>query len=72
MRRRGMAVLIFAGTLLTIILLGSVNLFVKGYLSATALVIIQILNPLCVIVVPWLFEKSVLRQATIVARGAPR
>jgi hypothetical protein len=62
MRRRGMAVLILAGTLLSVILLGSVNLFARGYLSATTLVIVQILNPLCVILVPWLFEKSVLRR----------
>lgn len=63
MRRGGMAVLILAGVLLSVILLGSVNLFAKGYVSATTLVIIQIVNPLCIIVVPWLFEKSVLRQA---------
>jgi hypothetical protein len=62
MRRRGMVVLILAGTLLSVILLGSVHLFAKGYLSATTLLIIQVLNPLCVVLVPWLFEKSVLRQ----------
>jgi hypothetical protein len=62
MRLYGIAVLILAGTLLSVILLGSVNLFAKGYLSATMLLIIQILNPLCVILVPWLFEKSVLRR----------
>jgi hypothetical protein len=61
MRLHGMAVLILAGTLLSVILLGSVNLFAKGYLSATTLVITQILNPLCVILVPWSFERSVLR-----------
>jgi hypothetical protein len=62
MRLHGIAVLILAGALLSVILLGSVNLFAKGYLSATMLLIIQILNPLCVIFVPWLFEKSVLRR----------
>ena len=60
-RRLGMAILILAGTLLSVILIGSVNLFAKGYLSATTLVIIQIINPLCVVIVPWLFEKRVLR-----------
>jgi hypothetical protein len=35
MRRRGMAVLILAGVLLSVILLGSVHLFARGYLSAT-------------------------------------
>jgi hypothetical protein len=63
MRPRGIAILILAGTLLSVILLGSVNLFAKGYLSATALLIIQILNPLCVILMPWFFEKSVLRPS---------
>ena len=48
--------------MLSVILLGSVNLFARGYLSATTLVIVQVLNPLCVILVPWLFEKSVLRR----------
>ena len=62
MRPRGIAVLILAGTLLSVVLLGSVNLFAKGFLSATMLVIIQVLNPLGVIIVPWLFEKSVLRR----------
>ena len=62
MRLLGMAILILAGTLLSVILLGSVNLFAKGYLSATTLVVIQVLNPLCVILVPWWFEKKVLRQ----------
>jgi hypothetical protein len=61
MRRRGMVVLVLAGTLLSIILLGSVNLFAKGYLSVPALLIIQVVNPLCVILLPWFFEKSVLR-----------
>jgi hypothetical protein len=59
----GLAILILAGTLLSVILLGSVNLFAKGYLSATALLIVQILNPLCVILMPWFFEKSVLRRS---------
>jgi hypothetical protein len=63
MRRRGMVVLVVAGTLLSVILVGSVNLFVKGYLSLPALLIIQVLNPLCVILVPWFFERSVLRPA---------
>jgi hypothetical protein len=63
MCRRGMVILALAGTVFSVILLAAVNLFAKGYLSATALVAIQVLNPLCVIVVPWLFEKSVLRQA---------
>jgi hypothetical protein len=63
MRRRGMAVLVLAGTLLSVILIGSINLFAKGYLSATVLIIIQVVNPLCLILVPWFFEKSVLRQA---------
>jgi hypothetical protein len=62
MRPVGMVVLVLAGTLLSVILLGSVNLFAKGYLSATTLVIVQALNPLCVILIPWLFEKSVLRR----------
>jgi hypothetical protein len=62
MRPHGMAVLVIAGTLFSVILLGSVNLFAKGYLSATTLVIVQILNPLCVILLPWLFEKNVLRR----------
>jgi hypothetical protein len=61
MRRLGMAILVLAGTLLSIILIGSVNLFAKGYLSATTLVIIQVVNPLCIVIVPWLFEKRVLR-----------
>jgi hypothetical protein len=56
-----MVVLVLAGTLLSIILLGSVNLFAKGYLSVPALLIIQVVNPLCVILLPWFFEKSVLR-----------
>jgi hypothetical protein len=34
-----------------------------GHLSVPALLIIQILNPLCVILVPWMFEKSVTRSA---------
>ena len=61
MRRLGVAVLILTGTLLSVILLGSVNLFAKGYLSATTLVIIQVLNPLYVVIVPWFFEKRLLR-----------
>ena len=62
MRRHGMVILVLAGVLLTAILLGSVNLFARGYLSATTLVVIQIFNPLCVILGPWLFEKSVLTK----------
>jgi hypothetical protein len=62
MRRRGMAVVVLAGTLLSVILIGRINLFAKGYLSATLLIIIQVVNPLCLILVPWFFEKSVLRQ----------
>jgi Protein of unknown function with HXXEE motif len=63
MRRRGMVVLVLAGTLFSIVLLASVNLFAKGYLSAATLLTIQILNPLCVVLVPWLFEKSVLGRS---------
>jgi hypothetical protein len=44
-------------------MLGSVNLFVNGYFSVPALLIIQILNPLCVILVPWFLERSVVRPA---------
>jgi NAD(P)-dependent dehydrogenase (short-subunit alcohol dehydrogenase family) len=62
MRPHGMAVLVLAGTVLSVILLGSVKLFANGHLSSTALVIVQILNPLCVILIPRLFEKSVLRR----------
>jgi hypothetical protein len=63
MRRRGMAVIVLAGTVFSVVLLGSVNLFARGHLSATALVIIQVLNPLLIIVLPWWFEKGVLRPA---------
>lgn len=62
MRWRGMAVLVLAGTLFSVILLVAVKLFAKGHLSSPALLTIQALNPLCVILLPWLFEKSVLRS----------
>ena len=61
MRRHGMAIIVLAGTVFSAVLLGSVNLFAMGHLSATTLVTIQVLNPLLIIVLPWLFEKSVLR-----------
>lgn len=61
MRWRGMPVLVVAGTLFSVILLVAVKLFAKGLISSSALLTIQALNPLCVILLPWLFEKSVLR-----------
>lgn len=66
MRRRGMAVMVLAGVLLHVVLIVSAISLAKGHLSAPLLVAIQVLNPLWVILVPWLFEKSVLGQT----RGA--
>jgi hypothetical protein len=63
MRRWGVGVIVAAGAIFSVILLGSVNLFAMGYISATALVSIQVLNPLLVICVPWLFERRVIRPA---------
>lgn len=60
MRRRGMLVLVLAGTLFSVILLASVNRFAEGNLSLPVLLMIQMFNPLCVIMLPWLFEKRVL------------
>lgn len=61
MRWLGMIVLTVAGAILSVILLASIKLFVQGHLSAPALITIQALNPLCVILIPWLFENRVLR-----------
>jgi hypothetical protein len=58
-----MANIVLAGTVFSVVLLGSVNLFARGHLSATTLVSIQVFNPLLIIVLPWLFERSVLRPA---------
>ena len=60
MRWRGMAILTAAGVLFTVTLLVAIKLFAKGYLSVPLLLAIQALNPLWVIVIPWMFEKSVL------------
>jgi hypothetical protein len=64
MRWWGMIVLTAAGAILSVILLESITLFAQGRVSQTALLTIQTLNPLCVIIIPWLFEKRVLRQKT--------
>jgi hypothetical protein len=62
MRRSGMLILVLAGTVFTVVLLASVNLFARGHLSATALLTIQSLNPLFVIVVPLLFNRRIIRK----------
>jgi ABC-type uncharacterized transport system permease subunit len=60
MRRRGPVVLVAAGTLFSVILLASIKAFVAGHLPKHVLLAVQALNPLCVILLPWWFEKSVL------------
>lgn len=61
MRWWGVVILTIAGTIFSVILLATIKLFVRGQMSEPALLTIQALNPLCVIVIPWLFEKRVLR-----------
>jgi hypothetical protein len=62
LRRRGIAVLLLVGTLLHVVVLESIKLFANGSLSATALEFVQLLNPLCLVLLPWLFEKNVLHH----------
>ncbi len=60
MRLRGMAINAAAGTLFTVTLLGNIKLFANGQLSKPGLLTAQVLNPLWIILLPWLFEKNVL------------
>jgi hypothetical protein len=61
MRCWGLVVLTAAGAIFSVVLLAAIKPFVRGQLSAPALLTIQTLNPLWVIVLPWIFEKRVLR-----------
>jgi hypothetical protein len=54
---QGVGSVVLGGILLTATLLGSLVLFVHGHLSDFWMVTIQILNPLWLLVLPWLQEQ---------------
>jgi hypothetical protein len=51
--------------------LGSVHLFAKDSLSAKTFVTVQVINPLCVVLVPPLFKNGVLRQPQGMPQSCP-
>jgi Protein of unknown function with HXXEE motif len=54
---KGMALLIADGVILHIILMGSLQLFVRGMITSSTLVGIQVANAVLFLLIPWLGEK---------------
>ena len=52
-----MALLVADGVILHIILMGSIQLFVRGMIDSAALVWIQLANAVLFLLIPWLAEK---------------
>ncbi|TCU54700.1 uncharacterized protein with HXXEE motif [Novosphingobium sp. PhB57] len=59
--RWGAAIIVAAGAAFTVILLVSVNMFAKGMIGASMLVIVQILNASLVVLVPWVSARWVMQ-----------
>jgi hypothetical protein len=56
-RYKAMALLIFNGVSLHVIMMGSTFMFINGVISSTALVLLQFVNVGLVLLIPWLGEK---------------
>lgn len=54
---KALALLIADGVILHVILIGSMLLFVRGVIGAPLLVVVQILNAVLFVLIPWLGEK---------------
>jgi hypothetical protein len=54
---KAMAVLVADGVVLHVILMGSIQLFVRGMIDSAALVWIQLANAVLFLLIPWLAEK---------------
>jgi hypothetical protein len=54
---KAMALLVADGVILHIILMGSIQLFIRGMISSAALVWIQVANAVAFLLIPWLGEK---------------
>jgi hypothetical protein len=69
---KAMALLVVDGVILHIILIGSMQLFIRGVIDSVALVWIQVANAVLFLLIPWLGEKwrnGVLSNpATILSR----
>ncbi len=54
---KAMALLVAGGVILHVILMGSLQLFVRGVIGSAALVWIQVANAVLFLLIPWLGEK---------------
>lgn len=54
---KAMALLVADGVILHVILMGSMQLFLRGVIDSTALVWIQVANAVLFLLIPWLGEK---------------
>jgi hypothetical protein len=61
---KALALLVAGGLILHIILMGSIQLFVRGMIDSTTLVWIQVANAVLFLLIPWLGEKW--RNGTLV------
>jgi hypothetical protein len=52
-----MALLVADGVILHVILMGSIQLFIRGMIDSAALVWIQVANAALFLLIPWLGEK---------------
>ena len=52
-----MALIIADGVIYHIVLAGSLQLFVRGIVDSTTLVLIQLVNAVVFLLIPWLGEK---------------
>jgi hypothetical protein len=65
LHRGGILAIVLSGTVFTVVLMASAQMFAKGLLSGAALVVIQILNPLLIVLGPWLFERWESRHVRV-------
>ncbi len=71
MSRWGIAILVTAGSIASVILLGSVKLFALGKISGPLLILVQVLNPALAVLGIWLAEKALRRGASPLAEPGP-
>jgi hypothetical protein len=59
---KAMALLLANGVMLHVILMGSIQLFIRGVIDSAALVFIQVANAVLILLIPWLGEQFALHS----------